>query len=329
MSAPAQAPIQTERPLARVHIRRSELTVPGHLLDLLRKAAASSADEVMLDCEDACPVSAKGDTVRQTIIEALTTLDWGGKALFVRPNGRRTLYGQADLETIVTGAVDRFHGIIMPKVLDADDIHVLDEQLTRLEEQSGWSYRLQIEPLIETARGVENAFRIAEASPRVTALIFGIADYSADMGMSDPMRDQNQRFVYAKQRVANAAKAAGLDAIDNGHLHIRDLEGLRAVSETALSYGFDGKWALSPTHVPVINEVFSPPADALARSEKVIRLYIEADTAGLGALLDPDTGVLLDEATIKIAARLLRRGARSGLVPADVIEALDRREAGL
>jgi citrate lyase subunit beta/citryl-CoA lyase len=328
---PTQTPAVplSQRPLAQVSIRRSELTVPGHLPDLLAKAARSEADEVMLDCEDACPVSAKGEQVRTTIVAALHEHDWGSKALFVRPNGRRTMYGLDDLETIVTGAVDRFHGIIMPKVLDAEDIQALDELLTTLEERAGWSYRLQIEPLIEVARGVENAFRIAEASPRVSALIFGIADYAADMGMADPMRNQNQRFLFAKQRVANAAKAAGLDAIDNGHLHIRDLEGLREVSETALSFGYDGKWALSPTHVPVINEVFSPHADQLARAEKVVRLYIEADSTGLGALLDPDNGELLDEATIKIAARLLRRGARAGIVGPDVIAALDSREAGL
>jgi citrate lyase subunit beta/citryl-CoA lyase len=312
-------------PLAEVAIRRSELTVPGHLPDLLRKAAASQADEVMLDCEDACPVSAKGEEVRRTIVAALNSFDWGGKALFVRPNGRRTVYGAGDLEHIVSHAVDRFHGIIMPKVLDRDDIAALDETLTRLEDAAGWSYRLQIEALIETARGVENAFRIAEASPRVSALIFGIADYSADMGMSDPMTNQNQRFVFAKQRVVNAAKACGLDAIDNAHLHIRDLDGLREAAETALSYGFDGKWALSPTHVPVINAVFSPPQDQLARAEKVARLYAQADREEhLGALLDPDTGELLDEATIKIAARLLQRGVRAGLVSPDVLAQLGR-----
>lgn len=316
----------THRPLAQVAIRRSELTVPGHLPDLLRKASTSAADEVMLDCEDACPVSAKGDEVRASIVTALTTLDWGGKALFVRPNGRRTVYGAADLEQIVTGAVDRFHGIIMPKVMDADDVVWLDEELTRLEQQSGWSYRLQIEALIETARGLENAQRIADASSRMSSLIFGIADYSADMGMSDPMTNQNIRFLYAKQRVSNAAKAAGLDAIDNSHLQLRDLDGLRRVSQEAVSYGFDGKWALTPTHVPVINEVFSPPADSLTRARKVVELYIKADKQDhLGALLDPDNGELLDEATIKIAVRQLRRGARSGLVPLGLIEELDKR----
>jgi len=320
-------PSTTRKPLARVAIRRSELTVPGHLPDLLRKAAASAADEVMLDCEDACPVSAKGDDVRGTIVEALRSLDWGTKAVFIRPNGRRTIYGADDLAAIVCGAPNRFHGIIMPKVMDADDIVWLDDLLTRLEEEAGWTYRLQIEALIETARGLENAQRIADASDRMAALIFGIADYAADLGMVDPMANQNIRFVYAKQRVVNAAKAAGLDAIDNSHLHVRDLDGLRQACVEAVSYGFDGKWALSPTHVPVINEVFSPPAAQLERARKVIELYIRAGTEDrLGALLDPDTGELLDEATIKIAARTLRRGARAGLVDAEVVAALDRRE---
>jgi citrate lyase subunit beta/citryl-CoA lyase len=313
-------------PLATVAIRRSELTVPGHLGDLLRKAAASDADEVMLDCEDACPVSAKGDTVRRTIVEALQSVDWGGKALFIRPNGRRTLYGEDDLRYIVANAVDRFHGIIMPKVMDAGDVHWLDGVLERAEGESGWSYRLQIEPLIEIARGLEHAFSIAEASPRVASLIFGIADYSADIGMSDPMNNEQIRFLYAKQRVVNAAKAAGVEAIDNAHLHIRDLEGLRQASVTSVSYGFDGKWALSPTHVPIINEAFSPPPGQTEHAEKVVQLYIEADEKGLGAILDPDTGEMLDEATIKIALRQLRRGARAGLVSQAVIAELDRRE---
>jgi citrate lyase subunit beta / citryl-CoA lyase len=315
------------RPVAQIAIRRSELTVPGHLPDLLRKAAASQADEVMLDCEDACPVSAKGDEVRGTIVAALNTLDWGGKGLVIRPNGRRTLYGEDDLAAIVTGAPNRFQGIIMPKVMDADDIIWLDQLLTRLEDQSGWTQRIQIEALIETARGLGNAERIADASDRNSSLIFGIADFAADMGMTDPMTNQNIRFLYAKQRVVAAAKAAGLDAIDNSHLNIRDLDGLRTISQEAVSFGFDGKWALSPTHVPVINDVFSPPAAMLDRARKVIDLYIKADREDhLGALLDPENGELLDEATIKIAARFLRRGARAGLVPADVIAELDKRE---
>ena len=121
------------------------------------------------------------------------------------------------------------------------------------------------------------------------------------------------------------AQIVGLDAIDNGHLHIRDLDGLREVAETALSYGFDGKWALSAAHVPVINAVFSPPADQLTRAQKVVELYIRADAEHLGALLDADSGELLDEATIKIAMRQLRRGARAGLVSPEVIAELDRR----
>ena len=110
MTAPVDLTTANPLPLAEVAIRRSELTVPGHLLDLLRKAAASSADEVMLDCEDACPVSAKGDEVRRTIVEALTTLDWGGKALFVRPNGRRTVYGADDQKIGLVACEDAPNG---------------------------------------------------------------------------------------------------------------------------------------------------------------------------------------------------------------------------
>lgn len=301
-------------------VRRSELTLPGHMMKFLEKAAASEADEIMADCEDACPLSAKGKEVRETIVQAFTTLDWGNKFVTFRPNNTQSPFFEGDLEHIVKGAVDRFHGVIIPKVFSPDQIERVDELLTKFEAQSGWTRKLRIEALIETPMAVERAYEIATASDRMDALIFGIADYAAEIGVADAYNNQNIRFLYAKQRVINAAKAAGLDAIDNVHLQIRDLEALRRYSEESASYGFDGRWAITPTHLPIINEVYTPTDEQLQHAQKVVELYEQADREQrLGSLVDPDTGEMIDEATIKMAFKQLLKGYRAGKVERDVL----------
>ena len=298
-----------------VTVRRSELTLPGHMMKFLEKAASSEADEIMADCEDACPLSAKGPEVRGVIVEAFTKLDWGDKFVTFRPNNTQSPFFEGDLEHVVKGAVDKFHGIIVPKTFKPEQIERVDELLTKFEAQSGWKTKIQIEALIETAQAVENAYQIAQASDRMASLVFGIADYAADIGVGDAYNDQNIRFLYAKQRVINAAKAAGLDAIDNVHLQLRDTEALRRYSLESVGYGFDGRWALTPNHLQIINEVYTPTAEQLDHAKKVVLLYEEADEQqNLGAIVDPDNGEMIDEATIKIAFKQLFKGYKAGKV---------------
>lgn len=313
--------------VTRITVRRSELTLGGHNMRMLERAAASDADEIMADCEDACPLSAKGDPVRKTIVEAFTKLDWGNKFLTFRPNNTQSPFFEGDLEYIVTNAVDKFHGVIIPKVFQPEQIEHVDELLTRFEARSGWKTKLQIEALIETALGVENAYRIATASDRMAALIFGIADYAADLGIADAFENQNIRFLYAKQRMVNAAKAAGLDAIDNVNLRFRDIGALWDQCREAVGYGFDGKWAVHPSHIPVINTVFTPTESQIEHAKKVVQLYEEADARGLGALADPDTGEMIDEATIKMAFKQLLKGYKAGLVEEEFLQKAARSAA--
>ncbi len=295
-----------------ITVRRSELTLPGHMMKFLEKAAASDADEIMADCEDACPLSAKGPEVRGVIVEAFTKLDWGTKFVTFRPNNTQSPFFEGDLEHVVKGAVDKFHGVIIPKTFQPSQIERVDELLTKFEAQSGWKTKIQIEALIETAQAVENAYQIATASDRMASLIFGIADYAADIGVADAYTDQNIRFLYAKQRVINAAKAAGLDAIDNVHLQIREMDALRRYSIESAGYGFDGRWAITPTHIPTINEVYTPNDEQIEHAKKVVELYEQADTEQkLGAIVDPDTGEMIDEATIKMAFKQLLKGYKA------------------
>jgi len=300
-----------------ITVRRSELTLPGHKMDFLRKAASSAADEIMADCEDACPLSAKGPEVRKVIVEAFTTLDWGTKFVTFRPNNTQSPFFEEDLEWVIKGAVDKFQGVIIPKTFKPEQIERVDELITKFEAASGWKTKIQIEALIETAQAVENAYQIATASDRMAGLVFGIADYAADIGIADAYTDQNIRFLYAKQRVINAAKAAGLDAVDNVHLQLRDLDALRRYSTESAGYGFDGRWALTPNHLSIINEVYTPTDDQLEHAKKVVELYETADSEQkLGAIMDPDNGEMIDEATIKIAFKQLLKGSKAGKVDA-------------
>ncbi len=307
-----------------ITVRRSELTLPGHQMRMLEKAAASAADEIMADCEDACPLSAKGPEVRGVIVQAFTTLDWGTKFVTFRPNNTQSPFFEGDLEAVVKGAVDKFHGVIMPKTFQPEQIERVDELLTKFEAQSGWKTKIQIEALIETAQAVENAYKIATASDRMAGLVFGIADYAADIGIADAYNNQNIRFLYAKQRVINAAKAAGIDAVDNVHLQIRDLDALKTMSDESAGYGFDGRWALHPSHLEIINAAYTPTDDQLEHAKKVVLLYEEADAKGQGAIMDPDNGEMIDEATIKIAFKQLLKGYKAGKVEEDFIKKATR-----
>ena len=205
----------------RFVIPRTEMTYPGHSMKLHRNAAdpvKSPVDHVMMDFEDACPYEFKGPQSRQCVVEALNTLDFGKKVITVRPNNIRSEFFLGDLEAIVKGAPDKFHGIILPKTHGPDDIKYVSSLLDNLEQEAGWKSRVQIESLIEIPQAIVNAYAIATASDRMAGLVFGIADFAATLGIREVVKDQNINFLYSKQAVVVAAKAAGLHAVDNVYL---------------------------------------------------------------------------------------------------------------
>jgi len=206
--------------LNRLVIPRTELTFPGHTVKMHQKAAAASVDHLMPDFEDACPYEFKGDASRKAMVEALNSVDYGAKVIAIRPNNIRSKFFLGDMQAIMLGAPDRFHGIILPKTNEPEDIVHLSRLLDALEEQAGWTTHIQIEALIETPLAVVNAYKIATASPRMAGLIFGIADFGASMGVREIIDGQNTNFHYAKQATVVAAKAAGLHAVDNAYLRL-------------------------------------------------------------------------------------------------------------
>src|SRR3972149_671741 len=180
--------------LNRFVIPRTELTYPGHAEKMHLNASKAAVDHVMPDFEDACPYEFKGEPSRRTMVEALNSLDFGQKVIAIRPNNIHSKFFLGDLQAIVLGAPDKFHGIILPKTNEPADIVYVAKLLDTLEREGGWTTRIQIEALIETPLGVLNAPKIAAASDRMAGLIFGIADFAAAMGGRGNGENQNQNF---------------------------------------------------------------------------------------------------------------------------------------
>jgi citrate lyase subunit beta / citryl-CoA lyase len=310
---------------ARFVIPRTELTYPGHSMKLHQNAAdpvKSPVDHVMADFEDACPYEFKGPKSRKVMVDALNTLDFGKKVVTVRPNNIHSPFFKEDMEAVMLGAPNRFHGIMLPKTRGPEEIRAVATLLDDLEKRGGWKYRVQIESLIETPHALVHAYAIATASDRMCGLVFGIADYAANLGIREIVENQNQNFHYSKQAVVVAAKAAGLHAVDNVFLRlwkntdpperIAELKRqLREKNVGAANLGMDGTWVIHPQQAEICNACYTPSAEQVEEARRVIKLYHEK---GGGSMADPQSGEMIDEATIKIALMDLAKGAQAGIV---------------
>ena len=165
---------------ARTRLQRSELAVPGSSPNMFEKAAASTADYIFLDCEDAVIPDDKPQA-RKNIIQALNDIDWRGKTMSVRINGLDTHYMYRDVVDIVEQAGDKLDTILIPKVGTPGDVYMVDCLVTQIETAMGLKKRIGLECLIETALGGANVMAIAQSSRRLEALHFGVADYAARM----------------------------------------------------------------------------------------------------------------------------------------------------
>jgi citrate lyase subunit beta/citryl-CoA lyase len=293
-------------------VRRSELTCPGHSLKMMAKAAASDADQVMFDLEDACAVSQKV-AARGTVVEALRTLDFGGKIRTFRPNNVRTKFCYRDLIDVVEAAGQFVDGVVIPKVDGAEDVLFVDRLLAQIEENVGLPLgRIKMEALVESADGVLHAEQIAKATPRMGGLIFGLVDYAGDVGAKELGAEQFFYYNYAKAKVVAAARAAGITCVDGVTLAIRDLDACRRDAEMAARMGFDGKWAIHPSQVPVINEAFTPSHEEIERARTILAAYQQADVEqGRGAIVIGDE--MVDAATLRVEWKKLAIARKAGL----------------
>jgi citrate lyase subunit beta / citryl-CoA lyase len=296
-----------------ITVRRSELACPAHSLKMMAKAAASQADEVIFDLEDGCAPSQKL-AARKTLAEAFNTLDFGGKVRAFRANGLHTKFFYRDVIEVVEAAGSRIDVVVLPKVQDASDVLFADRLLTQIEQNIGLPVgRIRLEALIESAKAVLHAEEIAISTPRLAGLIFGVVDYAGNIGARDPVREQFALYHYPKAKTVAAARAAGINVLDGVTLQFRDLQQCEHDASSAAQMGFDGKWAIHPDQVPVINRVFTPSPAEITRAQEIIALCEKADAdSGLGAVVYKDE--MVDAAILPIERRKLAVARKAGLL---------------
>ena len=308
----------------RQRLARSELIVPGATPALFEKAARSAADAVFLDLEDAVAPDDKV-TARQNVIAGLNEVEWGAKTVGVRINGLDTHYMYRDVIDVLE-ACPRLDILVIPKVGVPADVYAIDLLATQIEAAHRREKRVGFEALIETALGLANAEAIAQSSRRLEAMSFGAGDLAASLRMRTTSigglhpdfgvlsdRDasgarafqQTDPWHAAQTRVLVACRAHGLRPIDGVFGDFKDMDGFLAASKRAAAAGFEGKWAIHPTQIGPINEVFSPAQTEVERARRVVTAMEEAAREGRGAV--QVDGRLVDVANLRMAENLLRQ----------------------
>lgn len=275
-------------------IRRSVLFSPGDKPELLYKAAESGADTIVFDLEDAV-APARKQHAREAVSAVLCDPSFvPAPEVCVRVNGTDELETE-DIEAITAGDA-QVDAVMIPNVESPDDI----DRITDLLRDNGCV--LPIIALCESAAGVLSAAEIAATDP-VSALGFGAEDLTADIGATRTEGDDE--VSYARQHVVLAASAAGIDAIDSPCTAITDTD--RVADETALArrLGYDGKMAIHPDQVGMINEAFTPDSEDVAWAKKVLAAAEGAEAHDRGVFRVDDE--MIDAPLIERAERILER----------------------
>lgn len=267
---------------------RTYLYAPGSDARMMEKTFATEADAVVFDLEDAVAPSRK-DLARAQVARMLQCQP--PKPTFVRINAVDSGLADEDLMAI---AGPWLAGVRLPKTESPEEVRHVADRLERLGCDAG------IHCLVESALGVERAFDLARAHPRVTGLGLGEADLRADLGVSD-----EAGLVYARSRIVVAARAAGLPApIQSVYANVRDPEGLRRSTEDGKSMGFVGRSVIHPAQVAIVNAVFTPDEDEIRRARDLVAQLASAEETGTGAFALED-GRFVDRAIVESARRTL------------------------
>jgi len=256
---------------------------------MYEKAATAGADEVVFDLEDAVPASEK-PRARELVARLINTPQWRRRRVAVRVN---PLWSAEHADDVAALATTEHIGlsVVLPKVEGPADVRMILE---------GFGREFPVQALIESPRGLLNALAIADADG-VSALIIGYADLAARLGRrAIPGRPDD--WSVHRETVLAAARAAGVDAIDGPFFGLRDAHGLTEATITTRSAGFDGKWAIHPDQVAVINDVFAATAAERAWAHEVLDALHSEGAAAVG-------GWMVDQAMARQARRLLALGS--------------------
>lgn len=281
----------------RKHANRTFLFAPGNHPRRVEKALQLPADVIILDLEDAVAESEKVAT-RQTVREALRKPRAG--ACYVRVNAYETAFCYEDLCSTICPELD---GFVLPKVEDAQMLQTVDWLIANLERGHGLEEgSIGLMPIIETAKGLANLREIAGAGTRVRRLSFGAGDFTRDLSL-DWSLGEEELLTYRAEFVL-ASRLGGLEPpVDTVFIHIREHEAFARSCRMARQLGFQGKLCIHPDQVAPVNETFTPTAEEVAWSQRVIDAFVEAESAG-DASIQVD-GYFVDYPIVEKARRVV------------------------
>jgi len=288
-----------------VRLNRSQLSVPASNARYLEKAISSPADIVMLDLEDSVSVEGKL-SARRTLVEALNELDWTGQTVSIRVNAMDTPWFEDDLDTLFSKAQGRFQLLMIPKVENAPQLEALADKLRYLDNAKDVGLELQIESPLAVVN--VNAIAASGAARQAESLHFGPGDYAASLGSfsleigGDDLDHGCGPYHFALSAIANAARAFGLRPVDGPVGDFKDNHALYVSAARARSLGFEGKWAIHPSQVNKLNDVFSPEPQSVKEAERILEAMEKAKASGRAAVsLD---GRMIDRASVRQAQQL-------------------------
>ena len=277
---------------------RSFLFVPGNNKKFIDKAKTLNADIICLDLEDSVPMNDK-DSARKMLGETLQSRPDFKSEVYVRTNSFESGLAQEDLKAVVQNGIN---GVVIPKVNDANEVFELSKLISDLERtQSIKQDSVEIMPSIESAKGVVNAYKIASASPRVSALVFGVFDFLFDMGLE--YVEDGIEYSYARAKVPVDARAAGVYAIDSIWQKIDDTNGLIKDATAGMKLGYKGKSIIHPSQIEPVHKIFVPNKEEVEWAKKVVDTLSDAMNKGKGAVRLE--GKMIDAVHYKRAKALL------------------------
>jgi citrate lyase beta subunit len=290
--------------------------MPGDSMRKIHKAAQMAVDSIVMDLEDSVALNHKQEA-RRTVSEALRTVDFGRSERLIRLNpppvsseerGQVADLFLADLDATIDAHPD---GYVIPKVETDEQLLRVSGYLDRAEDARGWpSASIRLLAIVETARGVMNLKEIAQASQRLDGLMFGAEDLAANIGARRTRA--GWEVFYARSAVVTAAAAYDLQAIDMILADLNDLDRLEEECISAQALGYEGKMAIHPRQVEVIDRVFTPSGEEIEQAQRLVQANNQHQATGSGVFeLD---GQMIDRPLVRTAERVLAKARAAGLI---------------
>lgn len=279
-------------------LRRTMLYVPGSNPGMIADSMIYDADSIMFDLEDSIALKEK-DSARHLVYQALKQMDFGTAELVCRVNGLETPYGERDIEAMVAAGI---HVIRLPKTETVQDVKAVESLIEQYEGKYGREIgSVKMMAAVESALGIMNAHDIAHASQRLVGIAIGAEDYVTNLKTT--RSTSGVELIYARSQLLNAARSAGIAALDTVFSDVEDQENFENEVKLIKQLGFDGKSVINPRQIPIVHEIYTPTEAEVTHANAVIDAIKEAESKGLGVI--SLKGKMIDKPIVDRALRII------------------------